>query len=95
MTLISFQSLSQREQCEVTLKKGEPLSDRIEDDFTLLLYQLYSFYVELYFHTATNELVWINSFESSIDLDPNLSPVDVSKLVSYFKALLYSNREIL
>jgi hypothetical protein len=82
MTLIGFQSLSQREQCEVTLRKGEPVSDRIDDDFTLLIYQLYTFTVELYFHTATNELVWINSYESSRVLDPHLSSLDVSKLVS-------------
>jgi hypothetical protein len=82
MTLLNFQSLCLREQCEITVNKGEPLSDRIEDDFTILLYQLYSFQVELYFHTATNELVWINSFESSSLLDPNLSPIDVTKLIS-------------
>ncbi len=81
MTLIHFQSMSQHEQYKFTLTKGVPVSERLKEDFTLLLYQLPNFYVELYYHTATNELVWINSFDSITELEPYLSHINVQGLV--------------
>jgi hypothetical protein len=81
MTLIRFQSMSQHEQCELTLTKGVQLADRYKEDFTLLLYQFHTFYVELYYHTAINELVWVNSFDSTAELDPYLGYIDLKDLV--------------
>ncbi|MEO6070222.1 MAG: hypothetical protein ABIN57_07680 [Chitinophagaceae bacterium] len=82
MTLKHFKALSQSSQRAFTLDIGIFLADRHTEDFTIILYSLNGFYVELYYHNDTNEVGWVKSFNSTAELDPYLLDIDVSILVS-------------
>ena len=81
MTLKHFKALSQSTQRHLTIEQGVFLADRHTEDFTIILYSIDAFYVELYYHNDTNELGWIKSFNLSADLDPYLVDIDLSNLV--------------
>jgi hypothetical protein len=49
MTLYQFNVLSEDEKAAVLWSKGDIVGDSIENNFSILLYQIRSFYVELYY----------------------------------------------
>jgi hypothetical protein len=82
MTLNHFKALSQVTQGELTIEEGVFLADRHTEDFTIILYGIANFYVELYYHNDTNEVGWVKCFNSTAELDPYLLDIDLSNLVS-------------
>lgn len=48
----------------------------------VLLYQIDKFYVEVYYHKETNVIKRYRSFESTNQLAPYLSKIDISKALS-------------
>lgn len=81
MTLKHFKALSQSTQQYLTLEEGIFLADRHTEDFTIILYGIDAFYVELYYHNESNEVGWIKCFHTTADLDPYLLDIDLSNLV--------------
>ena len=81
MTLKYFKALSQHRQRELTLEEGVFLADRHTEDFSIILYGIESFYIELYYHNHSNEVGWIKSFNSTAELNPYLMDIDLSSLV--------------
>jgi hypothetical protein len=81
MTLKHFNALSQRNQRVFTVEEGVFLADRHTEDFTIILYGIDAFYVELYYHNDTNEICWVKCFNSTAELDPYLLDIDLSHLV--------------
>jgi len=81
MTLNHFRALCEQEQQAVAATRGALVADRYNEHFTILLFQLHTFYVELYYQAETNEVSWVRSFDSIDDLEPYLSHIDVSQLV--------------
>ena len=82
MTLYQFNVLSKKQQAELTFYEGKFVDDRIEDDFKVLLYQLYSFYVEMYYNQKENRIVRLRNFSSTTQLDPYLYKINLEGLYS-------------
>ncbi|HEY0579653.1 MAG TPA: hypothetical protein VGC75_03000 [Candidatus Nitrosocosmicus sp.] len=81
MTLRHFNTLSQHKQHRKLLVNGVWLADRQTQESTVLLFQLDSFYVEIYFSKPGDEIIQSISFDSVDLLDPYLEDIDLSCMV--------------
>ena len=77
MTLYEFKSLSEDQQTELVWSEGDFVADRHESDCCILLYQIRSFYVELYYNGQANKLSKLRSFSSINQLEPYLNNIDI------------------
>ncbi|MEI6948788.1 hypothetical protein V9K67_16475 [Paraflavisolibacter sp. H34] len=80
MDLNHFHALSQEGQKETVLKRAVFLSERKTDYFTIMLYQLDGFYIEVFTQKSDHSIVWIKSFTSTESLTPYLSQINLSNL---------------
>ena len=80
MTLYQFNALDEAEQHEALWDHGVMIGDRIELEHRIILYQLFSFYVELYYHIEYNVLRRLRSFSSTEPLDAYISKFDLRSL---------------
>ena len=65
MTLYEFKSLSEDQQTELVWSEGDFVAERMENEFSILLYQVGYFYVELYCNSQENEISKLRSFSSN------------------------------
>jgi hypothetical protein len=80
MTLYQFRLLDVEEQLGTAIYEGDFVGDRIEENYMVLLYQVHSFYVEVYYSPISNEILKHRSFSSTNQLEPYLSQVNLSEL---------------
>lgn len=80
MTLEEFACLKEVDKPLMVQQKGVQISDRFEPEFFIALYQLESFYVELFYHHQTNKVVYARSFTSTNGLKPYLDNIDLNGL---------------
>ena len=76
MTLYEFSKLAADEKAEVVWD-GALVGDRTDDVYNILLYQVNSFYVEVYYQKKRNVIKRIRSFSSTDQLQPYLEKMDV------------------
>jgi hypothetical protein len=77
MTLYEFNALNDLEK-NVTLREhGVELSKRTDREYSVYLYQIDSFYVEVYHH---NLVMRYRSFLTTEPLEPYLGSIDISGL---------------
>ena len=81
MTLHHFNALNQEKQRRLVLQKGVYLTGRRTRDFTVLLFDVDGFYIEVYFYTATNKVFLIKSFDHTDLLQPYLNTIDIKFLL--------------
>ncbi len=62
MTLNEFNLLSEDQQSTIILSEGVFIDIRFERGFRILLYHIYSFYAEVYYNPADNEIQTANEF---------------------------------
>lgn len=77
MTLNQFNSLTEDEKTAMVWSASEYIGNRTEDNYRALLYQLYSFYVELYYNGEDNKICKVRSFSSTDQLEPYLNNIDI------------------
>jgi hypothetical protein len=80
MTFEQFRSLPKDMQRNVVKHYGVFLFGRTGVGVNVMLYQVESFYVEIYFDEKMSEATRIRSFEDTRHLEPYLRMVDVSEL---------------
>ena len=80
MTLYEFNMLERNEQHSIVWECGTHIGERLEGAHKLILYQMFSFYVELYYSVGDNKLTKLRSFSSVKCLDPYLPYIDLSNL---------------
>lgn len=80
MTLYQFNALDETEQHEAVWNNGVHVGDRVEGECKIILYQLFSFYVEIYYHTEFNALRRLRSFSSTQCLDTYISDINLKSL---------------
>lgn len=80
MTLCEYNGLDQAEQFEALYNYGIHISDRADQEYCIILFQLDSFYVELYFHIEENALKKLRSFSNLDFIIPYLEQIDLSEL---------------
>lgn len=61
---------------------GEFIGDRRDEDHNILLYQVDSFYIEVYYHPDDNVIKRLRSFLSIEQLTPYLEKIDIVSLLN-------------
>ena len=77
MTLHQFTRLTQDEQATATWQNGTFLAIAAMDHIKILLYQLNSFYVEVFYNEHTSKIERFNSFSSIEQSDPCVESGDL------------------
>ncbi|MCW3074628.1 MAG: hypothetical protein JWP69_1697 [Flaviaesturariibacter sp.] len=80
MTLYQFNLLDEMEQQEA-IWEGTLIANRIEGEYKLLLYQIDSFYVEVWYHVEHNVVKRYRSFSSMEKLQPYTMQIDIKGLI--------------
>ncbi|MCU7551452.1 hypothetical protein OCK74_20190 [Chitinophagaceae bacterium LB-8] len=80
MTFQSFNLLNQAQQQKLLLKRGSFLDERTLGPYHIMLYQLSSFYVEVYFITSSGKSAFFRSFQATDGLQPYLDKIDLQGL---------------
>jgi hypothetical protein len=81
MKLGEFNALSLNNQVKAVFNKGAYVADRLEQEFTVVLYKVGRFCVEIYYHEADSEPVNLRSFVSIDRLKPYFKEANVSCIV--------------
>ena len=81
MTLFDFQLLSRNEQVSMLYEEGVYIGKRKEGGLTILLYQVDSFYVEVYYRKYRKYIDRIRCSASTVMLDPYLEQINVEHVV--------------
>ena len=81
MTLDEFTHLNDARQAEALLRHGTFLTDRLYKNFSIFLYQLDNFYVEVYHNLMYDIMQGMRCFEDDDALQPYLESIDISCLV--------------
>jgi hypothetical protein len=84
MTLFDFKSLEYDKQVELLYKEGVYVGKRKASSQTIILFQLYGFYVEVFYSKYRRLIHHINYAESTKILDPYLDQIDVEEVVNIF-----------
>jgi hypothetical protein len=81
MTLYEYMILSPEEQANVTWKYGAFIAVADKGSLKVLLYQLDSFYVEVYYNCQLGRIEEFRGFHSTDELEPYLAAIDLSELL--------------
>ena len=82
MTIQHFNTLSKQDQQNHLLKDGIFLVEREDGPFRIMLYQMDSFYVEVYFFNLYNKVAFLQSFSDTEALQPYLDQLDVASMLN-------------
>jgi len=82
MTLKQFRSSSKYVQQQMIKHQGAFLFERRSLDWNILLFQLESFYVEVYYERKSQQVELLKSFDDMDELDPYLRKIDVFDLIN-------------
>jgi hypothetical protein len=80
MTLQEFKHLKHNNKTETIWEKGEHIASRIDGVYSVTLWQLGLFYVEIYFDILHSRITAFESFENLQRLEPYLKQIDISDL---------------
>ena len=80
MELTDFNHLDEIRQAEAILNYGVLLGERAYKSFTIFLYQVNHFYVEVYYHNTYTMIQGFRGFESTHALEPYLRKIDITSL---------------
>jgi hypothetical protein len=77
LTLDQFKHLPNIEKGTIIFNDAEFIAERREGVLTILLYQLYSFYVEVYYQQDLNEIQRLRTFSNTELLEPYLDQLNI------------------
>ena len=80
MDFCTFKQLDLPAQLSYTCQLGVNVSKRAENDCIVVLYQLSTFYVEVYYKRSSFEIIKIISFHSTVLLDPYLKKINIDSI---------------
>jgi len=78
MTLYQFNFLNESQQAETLWENGEHIGEREDHALTIALYQIDSFYVEVFYDQKQNAIKRFRSFSSIEQLRPHLEQINVN-----------------
>ena len=82
MTLSKFNMLSQTQQYQVLMDRAVYLSNRSDNNFNYILYQIDAFYIEVKFDLVANDFIMYRAFEDMSELEPYLEEIDLHQVLS-------------
>jgi hypothetical protein len=74
--------LDECEQHEAIWDNGVHIGYRIDGEYKIILYKIFSFYVELRYHMEHNALKGLRSFSSMDQLKPYTDCIDIKLLLN-------------
>jgi len=80
MKLTDFNLLDEIKQAEALLNYGVLVAERMYKNFTIFLYQVNQFYVEVYYHNTFSIIQGFRGFENTNALEPYLEEIDITSL---------------
>ncbi len=80
VTLYEFSILGLSEKAEATWQHGQSIGIREQDGHRILLYDLRSFNVAVWYHVANNKIAKIESFRSTRLLEQFIDDLNVADL---------------
>jgi len=80
MKLTEFNLLDEIAQAEALVNHGVLIAERMYKDFTIFLYQVEKFYVEVYYHNKFTMIQGFRGFDSTTALEPYLEEIDITSL---------------
>jgi hypothetical protein len=80
MNIADFTLLDEIEQAQTLVERGVFVAERLYKNFSIFLYQVDSFYVEIYHNLRYNAMQGMRSFEDDDALEPYLEEIDISCL---------------
>ena len=83
MTIKEFTTLNDDRQAKALVERGTFLAERYYKNFTIFLYGLDGFYVEIFHNLKFNAMQGMREFEDDEALDPYLETIDISCLYQY------------
>ena len=83
MKLHEFLVLSKEEQTDLLYHEGVYLGKRKVNPFTLVLYSLDSFYVEIRYKNYRRHIYSLYGFDHTDHLDPYLPRIDFKEWINY------------
>lgn len=81
MNLRAFNNLTNDQQLIEVIGSGTFLLERERNGFSAQLFELFGFYVEIYFQQPSNKVLLVQGFDQPSKLEPYLEVVDISQLV--------------
>ena len=79
-----IQTAELEEQERAVLAHGAFLDYRYKHNLYTLLYQINSFYIEVYIHQKENRILVFSSFTDIDNLEPYLKKIDITSLLQAF-----------
>jgi hypothetical protein len=80
MNIHKFRRLNEMQQLSLTEQKGVAIAERKTAYCSVHLFQLHSFYVELYQHSHFNVVTRVHSFTGTALLEPYLESISIDDL---------------
>ncbi len=81
MHLKEFKYENKQKKKQLLFEHGVYIASRPDEGFTVLLFQIDAFYVEVYFDREEEEIGYIRAFTSLDFLAPYLKNIDISGLL--------------
>jgi hypothetical protein len=82
LTQDQFSLLTHQEKCFLVRYEAIRLAERKLQECLVVLYQLHSFYVELWHHEKEDEVLLVRSFNNTNQLEPYLHAINISHLLA-------------
>ena len=82
MTLYKFKKLTELEQSILVWKEGAFVGQKSEGVYKVVLFQVASFYVEVYFNTEEKRYDHLRPFSSTVQLKDYLAQIDITEILN-------------
>ena len=80
ITLYEFNSLAEHEKAECLGEYGVHISERFDDKFGYILYQISNFYVEAKYDCEDNAITKLTAFSTTANLESYINEIDINEL---------------
>jgi hypothetical protein len=80
MTLYEYRALDELEQTEALWEHGVHIGEREEGEYKVVLYQIFEFYIEVFYHIEHNVIHRYKAFSNTELLDAYLDKYNLKDL---------------
>lgn len=82
MTLHQFNHLGEDKQREILITNGVLLAKRSDSCYNVALFQIDSFYIEVWYTRKGLDIGLVRGFNSTDELEPYLETIDIGAIVN-------------
>jgi hypothetical protein len=82
MKIAEFDVLPKDQKMRILWSDGNYIADRKVHYYSIVLYHLFSFYVEVWYASDLNEIDILAAFDDAGHLEPYLDMIDIDSVIS-------------